>query len=173
MKHKKNNWGISFLKTHSVYIPALALLAGIASMILLFFVFYSLSNSHLNAVVPQSKDDSLSAAAQSQIYTVVINNVPVPFLDPVSRREIGYIFLDIVFEVQGQKIHEHTMQRRDTLKSWFVREAARAGAGSAQSPGLPDYERLALLFSGGAERTLGRGVAQRIRVERSPNGTDL
>lgn len=169
MKQKKHNWVMSFLRTHSIYIPALALLAGIASMFLLFFVFYRPPNLYSNVVVTESKDETTSAAEQSQTYTVTIYNAPVPFLDRASRHELGYIFLDISFEVQGQATHSHTLQKLDSLRSWFVQAAARAGAGSKQSPGSPDYRRLTLLFVSGADRMLGKGVAQRIRVERSPS----
>lgn len=155
------------LKGNAILIAALALAGGVAAMALLYFIFTSASEPE---AVSEPAAVGPAAPAEGETFTLFVRNVPAPFRDPGSGEVVGYLFLDVAFEVTGEEARAAAEERLDLVSASFSMALSAAGAGKAEAPGVPDFERIAGIFRAEAEQALGPGVVGGVTVEPARQG---
>lgn len=155
------------IQANGITIAIAALLGGVMVMATLFFIFDSPPEQQMGAVSESPVEPGAALPEEGEAYTLFVRNVPAPFLDPGTGTVLGYIFLDVAFEVAGEDARARAEENLDLVSASFSLALAANGAGKADAPGVPDFEGMAALFQTEADKALGRGAVRRVTVSRT------
>lgn len=139
--------------------------AGVA-MALLFYVFDNAweEDPGTPELLTGEEAEELPALPVGNSYQFSLNGVPAPFLEEESGNALGYVFLDIAFEVTGERARSLAEARRAEIATAFSERLKREGAGSSAAPGVVDIPRLEAAFKESAESLLGPGAVAGVSI---------
>ena len=123
-----------------------AILAGLASMALLYFIFTAIWGDDPAGTLPSEAPPQAIEEGQAEpleSFFLSAAAVPAPFLSRDDGSVLGYVFLDVTIEVRGEEAYSRGQGAMEAMIQAFTRELKNDGVGKANQPGVIDYERLA------------------------------
>lgn len=161
---------VSAVLGNGFVIGILALIGAASAMALLFYVFDNVweEDPGTPELLTGEEAENLPALPAGESYEFSFSGIPAPFLEQETGNALGYVFLDITFEVNGERARDQAEGRRGDIATAFSERLKRDGAGSSDAPGVVDTERLERAFRDSAESLLGPGVVGEVTVTVQP-----
>lgn len=103
---------------------------------------------------------------QPDVTYVEIERLPAAVTDS-DGRTMGYVFLDISLELQGDEDRSFVSERLPRIQDAILRSISRDGISRPDEPGVIDFEGVSQRFKDAANSTLGREVVQRVLIPRA------
>ena len=144
-----------------------AILAGLASMTLLYFIFIAIWGDEPASTLPGEAPPQTVEEGQAEpleSFFLLAEAVPAPFLSRDDGSILGYVFLNVTIEVRGEEAYSRGQGAMDAMIQAFTRELKNDGVGKANQPGVIDYDRLAETLLAVAGDEVGRANIAEVRI---------
>lgn len=102
-------------------------------------------------------------APEIQLLTVPVRRFSVPLID-ADRRILGYMWVDLAFEVDGPENQSYVAARVPELKDAFLRDLNAIQTTRTDRPGALDFELLGARLDAAARRVLGKDRLIAVRI---------
>lgn len=150
-------------KKSSLLLIILGVVAGLLVGGGVVYVLFGMDKGPETAPVEETVEEAPAPAPAANLLIIPVRRFAVPLING-DRQVLGYMWVDLAFEVDGPENQSFVAARLPELKDAFLRDLHAARTTREDRPGALDFDLLQERLDAATEKVAGEGRVLAVRI---------